>query len=170
LEAGLISDIALVVTAIGVLGVVIGLRQSYRERLRQFEGKYVERYWEILDQLSLQAFQGSFNGEVCESDEKAIRRYISLCEDELEMRQYGYIADSTYELWAEGMRFQLEESLFSNVWKQVQKENEAKSITQYVYLRKLMLAEEVKAGNQSDPLEMGQSQRTLRGLRGLRGV
>lgn len=34
-----ISDIALFVTAVGVLGVVFGLRQSYLERLQHFEWK-----------------------------------------------------------------------------------------------------------------------------------
>lgn len=43
----MVADIALIVTAIGVLGVVLGLRQNYRERLRQFETRYVERYWSI---------------------------------------------------------------------------------------------------------------------------
>lgn len=100
----MISDIALVVTAVGVIGVVVGLRQNYRERLRQFESRYVERYWKILDQLSLDAVRGELAGEICESDEKAIRSYISLCEDELEMRHYSYIADSTYELWGEVSR------------------------------------------------------------------
>jgi hypothetical protein len=47
------------VTAIGVLGVVLGLRQNYRERLRQFETRYVERYWSILDKLSIDALSGS---------------------------------------------------------------------------------------------------------------
>jgi hypothetical protein len=51
------SDIALFITAIGVLGVVVGLRQSYLERLQQFEEKYVERYWKILDRLSLDALR-----------------------------------------------------------------------------------------------------------------
>jgi len=37
----MVSDIALIVTAFGVIGVMFGLRQSYRERLRQFESLYV---------------------------------------------------------------------------------------------------------------------------------
>jgi hypothetical protein len=45
-----------------------------------------------------------------------------LCEDELELRKDGYIADSTYELWADGMRSQLEQPIFKNVWQHVQKE------------------------------------------------
>jgi len=33
----MLGDIALVVTAVGVFAAVYALRQSYRERLRQFE-------------------------------------------------------------------------------------------------------------------------------------
>jgi hypothetical protein len=166
----LLSDIALIVTAVGVLGVVFGLRQSYRERLRQFEEKYVERYWKILDELSLEAVRGPFSGEVGRSDEKAIRSYIALCEDELEMRRYGYIADSTYELWAEGIRSQLRQQPFEPVWKQVQQETDTNSASQYEYLHVLMRSDKVKAGDQNDPLKMSGFQRTLRGLRGLKGV
>jgi hypothetical protein len=165
-----ISDIALIVTAVGVLGVVLGLRQSYRERLRQFEEKYVERYWKILDDLSLEAMRGPSSDEVDRSDEKAIRSYMILCEDELEMRHYGYIADRTYELWAEGIRSQLRQRPFEGIWEQVQKEISANSASRYEYLSVLMGADTVEAGNQSDPLKMSKFQRTLRGLRGLNGV
>jgi hypothetical protein len=166
-----ISDIALIVTAVGVLGVVFGLRQSYRERLRQFEEKYVERYWKLLDQLTLEALRGASSGEIKESDEKAIRGYISLSEDELEMRHYGYIADRTYELWAEGMRSQLRQRSFESVWKQVQQEIKAGSASRYEYLCRIMEANnKVIAGDKNDPLQMGSTQRILRGLRGLKGV
>lgn len=74
----------------------IRLRQSNRERLRQFEALYVQRYWSILDQLSLEALAGLSAGSPYEGDLKAVRAYMLLCEDELEMRGRGYIADSTY--------------------------------------------------------------------------
>ncbi len=166
----MISDIALIVTAVGVLGVVLGLRQSYRERLRQFEEKYVERYWKILDELSLEAMRGPSSDQVESSDEKAIRSYLILCEDELEMRRYGYIADRTYELWAEGIRSQLRQRPFEGIWKQVQKEISADSASRYEYLSVLMGSNAAGAGNQGDPLKMRKFQRTLRGLRGLNGV
>jgi hypothetical protein len=166
----LLSNIALIVTAVGVLGVVFGLRQSYRERLRQFEEKYVERYWKILDELSLEAVRGPFSGEVGRSDEKAIRSYIALCEDELEMRHYGYIGDSTYELWAEGIHSQLTQEPFASVWEQVKKEAGEDSASKYVHLQKIMGPDTLKAGHPSDPLKMHVFQRTLRGLRGLKGV
>jgi hypothetical protein len=164
-EAALVGDIALVVTAIGVLGVVFGLRQSYRERLRQFEAKYVDRYWKILDLLSLEAVRGSTSGEISESDEKAIHSYVSLCEDELEMRHYGYIADDTYEMWAKSIQSQLKQHPFNKVW-----DIEAENASQYTYVRRLMTVDEVRAGDDSDPLKMHTWPRILRGLRGLDGV
>jgi hypothetical protein len=166
----LVSDIALIVTAIGVFGVMFGLRQSYRERLRQFEARYVERYWKIQDGLSLKVIKGSRPDKLSDDDEKAIRSYIVLCEDELEMRHYGYIADGTYELWGEGIRSQLTQHYYASVWKEVENEIGTSSASQYDYLRALMSADKVTAGDSSDPLQMGRRQRILRGLRGLKGV
>src|SRR5580658_3991181 len=103
----MLTDIALIVTAAGVLAAVFSLRQSNRERLRQFEAMYVQRYWSVLDQLSLDALAGSTKEPPSEADLKAIRAYLFLCEDELEMRGRGYIADSTYKIWADAALAQL---------------------------------------------------------------
>jgi hypothetical protein len=68
---------------------------------------YVQRYWSLLDLLSLDALRGSVLVQICVTDERAIRAYIQLCEDELEMRESGYIADTTYHVWAEAICEQL---------------------------------------------------------------
>jgi hypothetical protein len=104
------------VSVFGFFGLLFSLRQTYRARLRQFEEKYVERYWSILDDLSLEAFRMSYQGP-SEHDEKTIRKYISLCEDQLEMRGNGYISDSTYEEWADGIIKQFKHSMFEEIWK-----------------------------------------------------
>jgi hypothetical protein len=161
-----ISDIALIVTAIGVIGGVLGLRQSYRERLRQFESRYVERYWQILDRLSLEALSGSCQDATSDSDNKAIRTYLYLCEDELEMRANGYIADRTYELWADGIKNQLEQSMFANIWKQVKEENRNGDMFPFVNLNNLINTDRIDY----DPLAMTTWRRWLRGLAGLSGV
>ena len=118
----MVSDIALFITAIGVLGVVVGLRQNYLERLQQFEGKYVERYWKILDGLTLAALSASCPDVIVEADEKGIRSYILLCEDELEMRKNGYISDMTYDLWAESIKGQFKQEMFWKIWQRVKEE------------------------------------------------
>lgn len=52
----MIGDVASIAAAIGVLSALVGLRQVYRGRQRQFEMMYVKRYWSILDRLSLDAY------------------------------------------------------------------------------------------------------------------
>jgi hypothetical protein len=46
----------------------------------------------------------------------AIRAYLRLSEDELEMRQKGWIGDGAYEIWRDGIRVQLTQSAFQRVW------------------------------------------------------
>ena len=91
----MLNIFSFVVAIIGVVGLLFSLRQAYRARLRQFEEKYVERYWSILDSLSLAAL--SISDQLPDhDDEVTIRKYIFLCEDELQMRKNGYISDETY--------------------------------------------------------------------------
>lgn len=130
----MVADIALVVTAVGVLAAVFGLRQSNRERLRQFEAMYVQRYWAILDQLSLGALDMSAPDSVSADDRKAIRAYLFLCEDELEMRGRGYIADSRYGIWSEAAKAQLEQPMFGEVWNQLARE----AVSPYQHLNALL--------------------------------
>jgi hypothetical protein len=163
----MVSDIALIITAIGVVGVVLGIRQSYRERLRQFEARYVERYWKILDLLSLNALRGSCPDVIIDDDNRAIRSYILLCEDELEMRKNGYIADSTYDLWADGIYSQFQQPMFGKIWEQVKEEAVQNNAFRYVHLRQLL---DDKDPSVYDPLMIAHWRRRIRGLAGLSGV
>ena len=154
----MLANIALIVTAVGVLAAVFGLRQSNRERLRQFEAMYVQRYWSIVDQLSLDALAGSTTDPPSEADLKAIRAYLFLCEDELEMRGRGYIADTTYKMWTDAAVTQLQQPMFQVVWEQVLKE----STFPYKHLYALCAQPE-----SYDPLTVGFVRRWIRGLAGI---
>jgi hypothetical protein len=157
-----LANVALCVTAAGVIAAVFGLRQSYRERLRQFEAMYVQRYWAILDRLSLDVLSSSAAACPGHADEKAIRAYLLLCEDELEMRARGYIADGTFKIWAEGMRGQLLQPMFEYVWQKVGSE----PTFPYEHLAALCNRE----GELYDPLTATRLRRWIRGLAGLNGV
>jgi len=122
---------------------------------------YVQRYWSLLDQLSLDALSGASSQQVSASDQRAIRAYLFLCEDELEIRESGYISDSTYRVWADGMSEQIKQPMFEAVWKQVCNEQ----TFPYNYL-KLMF----DGGQDYDPCKMPLWRRRLRGLAGLKGV
>ena len=154
----MLADIALIVTAVGVLAAVFGLRQSNRERLRQFEAMYVQRYWSILDQLSLGTLAGSAGNPPSDADLKAVRAYLLLCEDELEMRGRGYIADTTYKIWTDSAVAQLQQPIFQAVWEQVLKE----AAFPYKHLNNLCSQPE-----SYDPLTIGFVRRWVRGLAGI---
>ncbi len=156
----MVADVVLVVTALGVLGAAYGLRQNNLERLRQFEEMYVNRYWSLLDLLSLDALKGSDPKVISNSDERAIRAYIRLCEDELEMRKAGYIGNDTYALWAAGICKQFEQDMFARVWKEVKGED----TFPYDYLTHL------KEGPSYEPCQSGSWRRRLRGLAELDGA
>lgn len=96
------QTVATVITALGVLLAALALRASQRQRLRQFESVYVERYWRLMDGLSLAATRGE-SSLPHPGDEKIARAYLRLCEDECELRAEGWIGDATWRIWAEGI-------------------------------------------------------------------
>lgn len=93
-----VEFIALIV---GVIAVVWGVL-TYRVTQRQFNFSVmiscIERFQEILPQLSSS-----------DPEEKllAIRRYVDLCNEELFYFKNGYIPDEVIDEWIEGMAFYL---------------------------------------------------------------
>jgi len=153
----LISDIALIVTAVGVLGAVYSLRQNYRQRLRQFEAMFVQRYWALLDKFSLDMLRGKAAEPLSMDEERAIRAYFFLCEDEMEMRAKEYIADSTYRIWRASILEQVKQPKFEEVLTQLRKED----AFPYEYLNLLLKSKELY-----DPCKMLLWKRWLLGLTG----
>jgi len=153
---------ALVILILGITGLLAGLRQAYLARLRQFEAKYVDRYWAILDELSLSALSLA-NKEPDDADEKTIRKYIFLCEDELQMRRLGYISDATYQEWADGILSQFRQPMFAEVWEKVEQEGNAKEpgAFPFKHLDFLLERDDIDGG---DPNKMILPARALRGL------
>lgn len=112
----MIQAIATCVTAAGVLIAVLGLRASQQQRLREFEAFYVQRYWGLMDGLSLPALRGESGGRVCPDDERVVWSYLRLCEDQLELRKAGWISDATWAAWLDGMRQQVRRWPFEPIW------------------------------------------------------
>lgn len=162
----MIGEISLIVAVIGVLGAFLGFRQVYRGRQRQFEMLYIERYWSILDRLSLDALRGNRPRVESDDDARAAWAYLRLCEDELELRAAGWISDSAYKMWAPGIRIQLRQPLFHDVWADAQAATADSADAQFMHLRTFMSNE---AGTY-DPCELGRWRRYLRGLAGATGV
>lgn len=149
---------ASLVTAVGVVFAGISLRGAQLQRNRQFEALYIQRYWALIDELAAEVAIG-LRRDLRPEDEHVIRRYIQLCEDELEMYSRGWITDRTFQEWLPGMRAQLAEDPFAPVWKDVEREVEAEvSKRQYTYLR------EVMSNESAIRREVGAIRRWLRGV------
>jgi hypothetical protein len=160
----MISDIALIITAVTAAGAVFALRQSYRQRLHQMEAMYVQRYWSISDRFSLAVLNRCPpDSDISEADEKAIRAYIRLCEDELEVRARGWIGDTAFSFWKKAICIQMGLPAFSSVWRRVYAEEKS------LYGRMGALLE-TDEGRGYDPLGLPTWRRWMHGLTGIRGA
>lgn len=90
----MLSDIAALATAIGVLAAVYGLLLSRRQARATFEHQFVQRYWELDDDRLRDA----------EDESLFRRRYLRLCEDEYEAMRLGQVSWRTWEVWHDAMR------------------------------------------------------------------
>jgi hypothetical protein len=119
-----LQDIGTVATAVGVLLAVLSLRAARLQRRRQFETIYVQRYWALMDGLTVDSLAGRRAEDVGPVDEKVALAYIRLCEDELELRQAGWISHETWQLWSAGIKAQLDHRWpFDEVWTEIAKKN-----------------------------------------------
>ena len=138
--ATVLEEISWVATAIGVfvaaIGVLVAVRAVHAanlQRRRQFETIYVQRYWTLIDQLSLDAHKGRqpppvevdglmatpWHSQINDTDQRVVRSYLRLCEDELELRQEGWISRETWAIWRTGIAAQLERWPFKPIWCEV---------------------------------------------------
>jgi len=158
------SYVALLIAAVGAVGAVFALRQNYRQRLHQIEAMYVQRFWVISDQFSLSAIsKHACHAQISETDEKAIRAYIRLCEDELEVRAEGWIGDTAYKIWRTAIRAQMSVPAFDQIWQRVSGEDG------FLYQRLTRLLDEGQ-GVSYDPCGMPTWSRWIHGLTGIRGA
>jgi hypothetical protein len=140
------SDVLALATLIGVFAAVIGvftaalqLMGLRKQRVRDFEDLFVQRYWKIMDDLSLEAIECAKpdGGPVLPSDRKAVIAFLRLSEDELDLRAKDWIGEDTWKLWRDGMATQLRRWPFDVVWDEVrQRESAAGDDGQFVQLRR----------------------------------
>ena len=114
-KVSMIQDIATVVTAVGV---VVAVLPCFPTAARA----------PVRPKMSLNA-----------DDEKVIRAYIRLCEDQLEPRKAGWVSDSSWTIWAEGMRLQFQRWAYDKVWQKVNHEATVRAenyaVREYVLIR-----------------------------------
>ena len=92
---------------IALAALIISSASAAKARVKAIEDAYVARYWQVLDRFPADALVAE-EGTGCEGEElKAVRLYLRLCEDELELRQLGWVGRKTWQQWHPGIQAQL---------------------------------------------------------------
>ncbi|MGP5523684.1 hypothetical protein ACTXM3_10360 [Glutamicibacter arilaitensis] len=90
-------------TVVGVILIFFQIVGERSARHREFENMYVQRYWSITERLPSAFVIGRTDYELDELQTIAMRDYVSLCEDELDLRKRGFITDRTWAVWRTGI-------------------------------------------------------------------
>lgn len=105
----MISEIAGVATAVGVLLAVGGLLAQFRVRKHAIAQMYLSRYWEIYD-----LEHGS--GAPLHLPLPSLRRrnvgretYLRFCEDQYDVARLGWIDAQTWDVWHRGITGEVRE-------------------------------------------------------------
>ncbi|WP_181578449.1 hypothetical protein [Arthrobacter sp. AQ5-05] len=102
-------------TAIAILFAFSQLHTARKQRHRDFELVYVQRYWKIIDGLSFDVGNAVPMESLVTDDLRLCIQYLRLCEDELDLRQRGFLTDETWEIWGNGIKCQLARRPFSQL-------------------------------------------------------
>ena len=122
--ASILEWAAFLTAATSFVAITVGLvqlRQLRKQRVRDFEDLFVQRYWNIMDRLSLAAMEcdGPYDQTVEADDRLAVMAYLRLSEDELDLRAERWVSKDTWEMWRTGIASQLSRWPFDAIWKEV---------------------------------------------------
>ncbi|MET8205882.1 hypothetical protein ABZT51_07500 [Streptomyces sp. NPDC005373] len=139
------SLIAIITAVIALATYVTSSISAARARIKTIEDAYVARYWQILDRFPSEALVAEQGGPLTCEDERVVRLYLRLCEDELELRQLGWVSGQTWEQWRNGITAALGQWPVAQEWEPVKEGHRAPN--QFELLRKL------STGVQQDPFK-----------------
>lgn len=116
--------IALAAIVPALITLVVSSVSAARARVKTIEDAYIARYWQILDRFPADALVGEErpqdDGQESPAEREELRKsvllYLRLCEDELELRELGWVGGKTWEQWSPGIRAQLKQWPVAEEW------------------------------------------------------
>lgn len=93
-----LADIATIVTGAAVLFAIVPFHQARKQSCRDANQWFVDRYWELQDQKRVRR---EWNGALSTVTPLKIRvAELRLCEDELDARAQGWVANDNWRVWS----------------------------------------------------------------------
>lgn len=146
-----LADLATVAGGIAVIAATVPFFQARKQRLRDAEQWYVERYWAIQDRIPVT--EASEGDVLKEPTNKDIYDELRLCEDELDLRRNGFLTNPTWELWSSSIKAVVDDQRKMSVLSRVS-EGELDLLREYL-----------REGRFDDPIRIGSWRIFWRGLR-----
>jgi hypothetical protein len=138
-----LSQVAPIVTAIGVCVGALSLTNAKRQAVTSFEDALANEYREITGTIPRVALLGeALPTEVMQAHLTDFYRYFDLTNNQIFLRQIGRISKQTWVFWAEGIKTNLGRPAFAKSWEDIGR----RSDKDFSELRRL-IAEDFK----SDP-------------------
>ncbi|MFZ3467799.1 hypothetical protein ACODT3_38390 [Streptomyces sp. 4.24] len=101
---------------IGLSALITGSAGAAKARVKTIEDAYIARYWQVLDRFPVSALVAEEGTECTPEELRAVRLYLRLCEDELELRQLGWVSGQTWKQWRPGIQTQLNQWPIADEW------------------------------------------------------
>jgi hypothetical protein len=111
------SNIAPIVTAIGVCIAVYQLWNTKRQAVTLFEDALTKEYREITGKLPTAALLGEIiSAELMRHHLPDFYRYFDLTNNQVFLRKIGRISPKTWRFWVDGIRTNLARPAFATAW------------------------------------------------------
>lgn len=120
---------------VALFALITSSASAARARVKTIEDAYIARYWQILDQFPSEALVAEQGTAGEDEGRKAARLYLRLCEDELELRQLGWVGRNTWKQWSPGIQAQLAQWPVAGEWALIH--NGRRAPHQFALLRRL---------------------------------
>lgn len=96
-----VTALVAVVTLIAVVLAAVQIRFINLQMHREFEMQYLLRFWQLMDRRSAKLKSG---GKPTRADRLLLGEYLTLCEDQIELRGLGRVTDHTWSYWSRDIR------------------------------------------------------------------
>lgn len=108
---------------IAVLAIVLSQWSDRKQRKLQMYAEYTRRYQDIFMNMPDDIYNGT--AEIDERTKRYMRLYYSLCSEEYQLWQQGFVKEGVWELWVDGMQIETSQKnykIFHDAWNAIKKE------------------------------------------------